>query len=349
MQDIVHLVSRSAEDGGQVVYQVSGWSALVGLLLFLVFFPMYVYIAYTMGTVFPIFAILEDENPPAYEPVALDESANAQNKPTDGQPQTVTSSLRSINRILYSNGGWRSYFRGLPFDVLQNVLVFILGGIFSAALGGMFSPIATLLTTLALIQFSTAWVHIVLAPSTASNLSRLPPFKRTFDATWKAATLYWASMEVMRWVPTVLMLIFHFEIPDMSPATPDGPNAIDWDSVSIWKIVVMGALMILLGLFVHIPAYVVLTRVQASLLPGADNAILPFDRSFGGRVQPAVIDGKGYATVYDAWTTFSRAAWRRLLILSAKIFFVTLGFVMVAGNVVGVALFLLTTPVKVPN
>ncbi|SCO01702.1 uncharacterized protein FFB20_11468 [Fusarium fujikuroi] len=74
---------------------------------------------------------------------------------------------------------------------------------------------------------------------------------------------------------------------------------------------------------IQIPAYVVLVRVQASLLPADADTIIPFDRSFNGRIEPVVVGGLGYATVRDAWSSFSKSAWRRIVMLSVKIVAVT--------------------------
>jgi hypothetical protein len=83
---------------------------------------------------------------------------------------------------------------------------------------------------------------------------------------------------------------------------------------------VVSLISITIHVFVIIPAYVTLVRVQASLLPDEQDTIIPFDRSFQGKVEPAVIGGTGYISMTDAWATFSKAAWRRLLILYAKLF-----------------------------
>ncbi|KAJ3479837.1 hypothetical protein NLG97_g8220 [Lecanicillium saksenae] len=80
-----------------------------------------------------------------------------------------------------------------------------------------------------------------------------------------------------------------------------------------------------LGIALIIPTHVIVVRVQASLLPPEDDAIIPFDRSFQGKVEPAVAGGRGYATITEAWTTFSRAGWRRLITLYIKAFLVTMG------------------------
>lgn len=80
----------------------------------------------------------------------------------------------------------------------------------------------------------------------------------------------------------------------------------------------------LAGLFIVFaivfPAEVTLTRVQASMLSEEDEAIVPFDRTFGGRVQPMVTGGSGRVGMLDAWRTFDWAARIRLVKLYVKIF-----------------------------
>ena len=108
----------------------------------------------------------------------------------------------------------------------------------------------------------------------------------------------------------------HTDQPGMVVPYPDGSDA--------WKAVVVFIVMAALRVFLAIPAHVVLTRVQASLLPEEDETIVAFDRSFRGRVEPAVVGGKGYVSPLDAWRTFSRASWVRLVKLYAKLFAVGL-------------------------
>lgn len=87
----------------------------------------------------------------------------------------------------------------------------------------------------------------------------------------------------------------------------------------VWKslltLVVFAACLLLLV----IPAHTILVRVQASLLPPDEDTIVPFDRSFGGHVEPAVITGKGYVDFMTAWRTFTRESWIRLYKLLGKI------------------------------
>jgi hypothetical protein len=289
---------------------------------------------YTFKMIYPVFAMVEDENPPAYEPVPLDEAVSGGEegitrnafKPTNGQPRTVTSSFRAINRLLMANGGIKANFRGLFCYLAQAFLTSTLMGIFTGAFGGFFVPVATLLASLTLVQLSTAWVHIIISePSPLHFWSRLPPFRRTFDATWKAVAIFWFAREVTRFIPLLTALILGIKLPKGGFNEPMDMDAIG--TAFIVKSIVVVLVTIATSVFVIIPAYVVLVRVQASLLPVEQSTIIPFDRSFEGKVEPEVVGGKGYATVSDAWTTFSKSSWRRLLTLYVKLFCLSLAAV----------------------
>ncbi len=82
----------------------------------------------------------------------------------------------------------------------------------------------------------------------------------------------------------------------------------------------LGALGLLLTILLWIPASVVLTRVQASLLPDTEETIVPFDRSFGGKIVPEIVGGSGAIGIVDAWTTFDRSSWIRLIKAYVKVF-----------------------------
>ena len=68
-----------------------------------------------------------------------------------------------------------------------------------------------------------------------------------------------------------------------------------------------------------IPANVALKRVQASMLPEEDESIVPFDRTFGGKVIPEVVGGSGKIGMLTAWKTFDWNARVRLLKIYAKV------------------------------
>lgn len=283
---------------------------------------------YTVSTVYPIFSMVEDENPPAYAPLSADEEHAGHHdigaRPTGGAPKTVTSSLRAVTRLLYATAGVKGFFRGILFQLLQVIMTAILVEVFTQALGVYFTPLATLLASLTLVQFSAAWVHIVMThPVPISHFRRLPSFKRAFDATWRPILLNWLALEVVRWVPTVLFAVLDVHLPELKNG--GRTDVSDVTGADVAKLSAIAIVSTFLGIALIIPTNVILVRVQASLLPPEDDAIIPFDRSFQGKVEPAVAGGRGYATVREAWTTFSRAGWRRLITLYIKAFLVTLG------------------------
>ncbi|KJZ79874.1 hypothetical protein HIM_00588 [Hirsutella minnesotensis 3608] len=317
-------------------YKLPEWTWIVLLLNFVVFLPVFVLIDYTLKTVYPVFAMVEDENPPAYEPVSLREALDDDiirpgSKHSDLDTRTVTSSLRAINRLLKANGGVMANFRGFTCALAQALMTSFLMGLFTMVLGGMFTPVATLLSSLALVQVSAGWVHIVIArPSPLPFWRRLPAFKRTFDATWRAVTLHWLAFEVARWVPFVVAELVGLTVPDLQAAAY-GPSKGEVHGVFFAKMAAVFLVTLLGSIVFVVPAKVILVRVQASLLPPDEDTIIPFDRSFEGRVEPAVVDGRGFATMSDAWSTFSKAAWRRLLVLYVKIFGVSVAAVTILG------------------
>jgi hypothetical protein len=261
--------------------------------------------------------MVEDESPPPYEPVALDENAatSAEEPAFSGDVAAISSSVRSIQRNIHANGGLTANFRGF-FCYLAQLLAYLFILTIFFPIGSAYSSFATLFVPLTLVQLSTAWVHIVITRKSDLHFwSRLPPFARTFNATWKAVTIHWAATEFCRWVPMVTMMIMGVQSPSLNNS-----DQVSIDPDMAWALPLSIVLALIPFIFVVIPAQVVLVRVQASLLPADAETVIAFDRSFGGLVEPVIATGKGYATVSQAWATFSRAAWKRLVILYAKIF-----------------------------
>jgi hypothetical protein len=328
--------SGNGSGGDGAHYDVPAWSYIFLIVDIVLFVPLVFFVNYTVQNVFPVFAMVEDEKPPAYEPVALDDDftedagQRTQNKPTTSDNKAVSSSIRAMSRLMRANGGFMAHFRGFFCLLAHDILTLALMGIFVGAFGGYLSPLATLLASLTLVQLSTAWVHIIITKRSELHFwSRLPPFKRTYEATWKATILYWAATEVTRWVPTALSALIGLEMPELEMGQPTRVPEVGGSTIG--KTICVFGVTLACSIFVVIPARVIVHRVQASLLSPEEETIIPFDRTFDGKVEPAVVSGKGYATISDAWTTFSKAAWRRLVILYAKVFLVGFGAILAMG------------------
>ncbi|KAH8735849.1 hypothetical protein BGZ61DRAFT_583734 [Ilyonectria robusta] len=355
----VNLAVETASDSPSEPHssppQLPWWGWLIFLGDFIVLLPFLILTSYTLQKVLPVFAIIEDENPPAYEPVALDFEAsrsvpgvpvpagvtNPVNKtasaaiptaPVAHDARPITSSFRATWRLLKSQGGFRAIFRGFGCYVFQGFVNVVLTGFLTPILGYYLSPIASLPASLLLVQYSTAWVHIVITPRSPINFwRRLPAFRSTFEATWRPVALFWFSNALASWAPFLFSLILNFKFPDYR----NSPSVGFPEKSDSWKIVVASLASIGVQLFMVVPAYVTLVRVQASLLPDTLETIIPFDRTFQGKVEPAVVSGKGYVSLADAWSTFSKAAWRRLVILYVKIMAISMATTFLIFAVVG--------------
>jgi len=91
-------------------------------------------------------------------------------------------------------------------------------------------------------------------------------------------------------------------------------------------------LSVALVILIEVPATVTMVRVAASMLPDDDEPIVPFDRTFGGKVPPAVVGGGGKIGLLDAWKTFTWPSRVRLLKVLGKVF----GMVMAVGVLFGI-------------
>jgi hypothetical protein len=69
-----------------------------------------------------------------------------------------------------------------------------------------------------------------------------------------------------------------------------------------------------------LPAKIILVRVQASLLPDTEETIVPFDRSFNGKLGPGTARGDRGLSMLDAWKSFDFSARRRLVKAYAKMY-----------------------------
>jgi hypothetical protein len=286
---------------------------------------------YTYSTVFPVLAMVEDESPPpAYAPIRFVDDAGSEPQDLANQPKIlsdvpadsvhipVTSSFRRIAKTIHASGGWSANFRGIACLFVQAIATSLILALFSPISRINRSPvgkIGSLIASLALVQLSTAWVHIVISKSGAAFWRRLPPFRVAFKAAARPIFLNWLCQIVQVALLYGVAMALNLQL---TPVEKDGPPVLDKDTV--WKSLIVVLVSFLSNILLVVPSHVILVRVQASLLPSDIDTIVPFDRSFQGAVQSVAEGGKGYLTITEAWKTFSRAALRRLIILYVKIF-----------------------------
>jgi len=304
------LARRGAElvvgDGDEkVLFQLPTWAIFLVIATCLIFFPILFIIEYTFGRLLPTVLMIES---PAedlfFEPLSTDDtdgntSVNKSVLPVRARPQYITSSFRAFYRHLIAVGGRRGRFRGFSImSLLPRAVPHMIAAVLCANL-------------------SLAWTCIVIAePSPKPWFHRLPTMN-----TWKKV----AGPTAVLAIAEQLSFFIPYYIAVMSNLVKHTPERIArYTNGQRTGLAFQGLGLALLGLVLAlvlvVPAKVVLTRVQASLLSDAEETIVPFDRTFSGKVVPEIVGGTGAVGMLDAWKTFDLQSRIRLIKAYVKVF-----------------------------
>lgn len=284
---------------------------------------------YTYNCVVATLAAIEDSNPDIYLRVDGDDI----NKPLDpnnpepgpevvDHPAPITSKLRRAVKHLRSRGGFWSRFRGLSMYIALGMAHSFLIGIIPIPMSSFLGQlIVQPLVSVILSTWQMAWVHIVISePSPKRFWQRIPSY-RTFAKIAPAAAL-----ESVLACAALLLPLAIAKAAGWINMQPDMDHA----GSAMCRYLAVSALPVLLSLLITIPGRVIFIRVAASMLPEEDETIVPFDRSFGGKVQPSIVGGNGKIGLLDAWNTFDRAGRVRFVKVIAKSFAIEAALVVLA-------------------
>lgn len=233
----------------------------------------------------------------------------------------ITAKIRTTMKHLRTKAGPWSRFRGLHIYLIYHFLFFVSYACLKSLFGLVYIPraVAAITTRAILSQWGLMWTQVVIsAPSTQPWYKRIPTFataKRVLLPTVIFAGAEQLVIFVSRDLLKSLDLHRYVRNPELiNNLSPDSQRK------ALAQISTIGLISAIAGFLVLFPAYVALTRVYASALPEHEESIVPFDRTFGGRVQPRSEGGDGIISMLDAWRTFDWAARFRLSMLFAKIF-----------------------------
>lgn len=321
-----HLVRRTVSDSpdkpshsgnGQQIFPVI--AVLIFWLTIAVFFATSLSVGYVYGKVVTTLAAVEDPNPDVYVRIDDDHAPlNPENTGDDNAgvppPKPVTSSLKGTISRLTARGGRRAPFRGLNLYILTGVAVSLISSPISASFGIYGSAVARFIAEILLAHLRVAWIHIVISePSTKSLRSRIPSWSKTLVKIAPAAAIRSLASQIVTF--STLAVVYGTDVlaygPDPAARSP---------YVTLSGGFGVMALFLVLYILVEMPAEVTFIRVAASMLPEDDETIVPFDRSFGGKVTPEIIGGQGKIGIVDAWKSFSWGSRVRFLTVVGKIF-----------------------------
>ncbi|KAJ5976388.1 hypothetical protein N7481_010095 [Penicillium waksmanii] len=335
-----HLVRRSAEfvatfkDGPAMKVEFSPWLIFLVLTLGLIMGLAVMAVEYTYGGVVATLAAVEDSNPDIY--VRIDHQDPT--KPLDpNEPeladsarlQPITSGLRSTTKHLRARAGFWSRFRGLSIYlafIFVDGFLSLISTPTGSFLGHFFSQF---FISLLLATWQMAWVHIVISePSPKRFYQRIPSYRKWIRIAPAVA------LETVLTYATFLLPMAVAQMAGWTEVAQD-PNHPELNARrNFIRFLSIGVLPAILSLAVSVPARVIFIRVAASMLPEEDESIVPFDRSFGGKVEPEIVGGSGKIGLMDAWTTFDWNARVRFVKVVVKTAMMEIALMFVGASVI---------------
>ncbi|KAF2749868.1 hypothetical protein M011DRAFT_465528 [Sporormia fimetaria CBS 119925] len=230
----------------------------------------------------------------------------------------VTSSIRGTIRHLRGQAGRFAPWRGYKAYMLYNLAFNVIGNIMLVALpqNAFVMVVVTALSGALVSHLHANWAHkVVSMPNTKSWRQRLLPRENWKNIALPAAVAACADYVAIIVAGATVYLIGLF---DVLPKVGDSRSKELAFSAIIPRAVCVVAVFAACMLFISLPAHVTLVRVEASLLPDSDETVVPFDRTFAGKVVPRLLGGTGCVGFVDAWRSFNWEARRRLVKLYAK-------------------------------
>ncbi|KAJ4359475.1 uncharacterized protein N0V89_000029 [Didymosphaeria variabile] len=326
------FIKRAQEDHPQL--QMPTWGAAILIVTFIASMLAITLVQYTLTDVLPMLAMVE--TPAAAitvsnhdEPASKDEKEGLLETGTEitlVHQKPITSSIRATIRHLTAEAGKFARWRGFRYQMIYALALGWMTSLLEAFFP-RFLPISTVfiaaIAGAATANLHAAWTHKVIStPSDVSFWSRIPSRKQ-----WKALALPAAVAATMPYISLFLSMGFvsWFGLErEIRRNDFDAYNGGQWASF-IFRWVAVVAISVCCTLFLCMPAVVTQIRVEASILPEDQDTIVPFDRTFGGKVVAKVLGGTGCVSFMDAWRSFNWEARRRLIKLYIK------GFVCIAA------------------
>ena len=284
-------------------------------------------IRYSIGAVLGTLAIVEQPETNVVlevDPLGEDEQGT---KATDGllasevvvtKTRPVTSKIRTAFAHLRARAGKGSRFRGLGIYIVYGMLKNMAAAFFASAIPTHIGrALGFVAAEVLLCQFEMTWYQIVISePSPKAWYRRILP-RKYWGKVAPAALLKSVAAQLTIGLPAAMLCLSK----PVREIMRDPSYRLDKAELHQVAAVFIGAAIswFTLLFLVYVPAYVTMVRVSASMLPEEDETIVPFDRSFGGKVTPMIVGGSGKIGLLDAWKTFSWEARRRFIGLMAKV------------------------------
>jgi len=325
---ISHLARRGMEAGADMHkeyqnfdYKMPTYGIVVLVSTAILYIVGMSIVEYSFGRMIPALIMVETPQAILFEPLKNDPDAALDSKVEQElllvKQEPITASFRKTLKHLRAKAGRAAHLRGVRVFFVYSAAMSMCTSFFSA-IPVVPRFVAPIVASLLLANVSVAWTHIVISENNNKAwYKRVPSFK-----VWKkiaGPTAFLAIAEQLA-VALPVAMAYSFGLHNINHETAKNATPTE-KHIMVGQMFAIMAVGFLTAVFVVIPANVALTRVQASLLSDDLETIVPFDRSFSGKVIPEIVGGTGVVGIRDALTTFDWAARIRLVLAYVKVFF----------------------------
>lgn len=297
-------------------------------------------IRYTYGEVVATLAMIETPTTTAIVRTSVDkdDSDPALKDPLDQElllvkVKPITSKLRTAVRHLKQRAGRMARFRGLHIFIIYNLVSAILESFATSLLSRTLvaRSVSHVCVTVILCRLSMVWTHHVISePSSKPWYRRVTNYEDTKRIVVPTAVFALAEQA------TVFIPAFVFGLLGLTRINHTQPSELGMSHLAKgFSVAVVGLISFLV---IYFPAQVMLVRVQGSLLAEEEESIVPFDRTYGGKVIPAIVGGSGKLGMRDAWKTFDWNSRVRLFKIYAKVLALQIALFFLFVGIVGLEL-----------
>ncbi|KAA8570515.1 hypothetical protein EYC84_002784 [Monilinia fructicola] len=248
-------------------FQMPLWGTVMIASTLFIFMLMDFMVEYTFSRLIPTLVMVESPQEILFDPLTSEDPDAKLDHKGGVEPELLLH--------LRARAGKGSYLRGIAMYVVKNFVLDLQLSFLSIFLPKILAlPIATILCA----PFGLAWTHIVISdPSPLPWYSRMPELA-SIKKVMPATIIYALAREAVYLLPGYLAISFRLFESEPSKMSPQELTTMGIQTASV---IILASV---LAFLVLIPASVTLARVQASLLAENEESIVPFDRTFGGRV-----------------------------------------------------------------
>ncbi|ORX95963.1 hypothetical protein BCR34DRAFT_593988 [Clohesyomyces aquaticus] len=343
------FAKRAVEKGHEI--KVPAWGAAIVIVSFVLFVAFISAVEYTLKDVVATLAMIETPS------AAITVSPSGESAPKDVKEalledgpaitlvhqKPLTSSIRATIRHVVSEAGklarWRGYLAYFIYHFCFNLVANGLDSVMPRFPGRLVlvAGAAGALTA----NLHAAWTHKVISMPHTTRFFRTIPARSNWKLLALPAAINASAVYLSVYVAHISSMVLGLHgVHNDKLAEYSGAQ---WTFV-VLRIVAVIAIAVSCALFIVLPAHVTQIRIEASILPEEQDTIVPFDRTFSGKVVPQILGGTGAVGFLDAWRSFGWEARRRLVKLYAKIFFVVIALCLVAAHVLAFEVFAIMGP-----